>query len=306
MSKEEQKRYFRGSLGAGVKPGLERIRALGRLAGEPQRKLKFIHVAGTNGKGSTAVMLMHILAAAGYRAGLFTSPPIRTIREQIRVDGRIISEPEFAQLADFLLPLAKSMDDRPTAFEFMTLAALEYFYRNRCDIVVLEAGMGGRLDSTNFIETAEAAVITSIGLDHKRELGDTLEAIAEEKAGIVKPGIDVVLYPQDIRARRAVEEACRRMQARLHMADFGRIAQRGAGPGGQTFDLPGLPGLCLPLLGDHQQKKRLRCRSNHPDAAGKRVEGRRPAYIRGPETCQVAGPIRDAAAGPRGDSGRRA
>ena len=187
--------------------GLDRIRELLDRLGRPQDRLKFVHVAGTNGKGSTCAYLASILQAAGLRTGLFTSPYLITFEERIRVDGANITLDELTEATLLVKGQAEAMADHPTEFELMTAVALVHFVRRGCDIVVLEVGLGGRLDSTNAIDAPEAAVIARIGLDHTKLLGTTLAAIAGEKAGIVKPGSAVVSWPQDAEAMAVVEQA---------------------------------------------------------------------------------------------------
>ena len=207
--------------------GLDRIRELLERMGRPQDRLKFVHVAGTNGKGSTCAFLASILQAAGYRTGLFTSPFIEAFEERIRVDGCNISTEELmaATLAvrEHAEAMAAQTGDHPTEFELMTAVALEHFARCACDVVVLEVGLGGRLDSTNVIDAPEAAVIARIGLDHTALLGNTLAAIAGEKAGIVKDGAPVVSWPQDPEAMAVVEEAAQAHGATLVVPDFSRL-----------------------------------------------------------------------------------
>ena len=178
----------------GSRPGLERTVELTTRLGNPQNSLKFIHVAGTNGKGSTSAMLAAILQKAGYRVGLYTSPFIIRFNERMRIDGQDIPDDELAEITEFVKPHAEAMTDTPTEFELITAIALVYFARHNCDYVVFEVGMGGRLDSTNIIdaETVVASVITGIAMDHTAFLGDTPEKIAAEKAGIIKAGVPVV------------------------------------------------------------------------------------------------------------------
>ena len=172
----------------GSVPGLSRTRELLRRLGNPQNQLKFIHIAGTNGKGSTAAMLASVLRAAGYRTGLYTSPYISCFNERMQVDGAMIPDEELAEITEAVRPHADAMADAPTEFELVTAVAMVYFARHRCDLVVLEVGLGGELDSTNVISTPEAAVICNIGFDHTQVLGDTLEEIAAAKAPAFKPG----------------------------------------------------------------------------------------------------------------------
>lgn len=175
-------------------PGLERMRELCRRLGDPQRSLRFVHVAGTNGKGSTCAMLDSVLRAAGYRVGLFTSPYLVSFNERIRLNGLPIPDDELVALTNYVRPFADGMPEAPTEFELITALGFVYFAGQGCDIVVCEVGMGGRLDSTNILSPSEVAVsvITGIAMDHTAYLGDTPEQIAAEKAGIIKPGVPVV------------------------------------------------------------------------------------------------------------------
>ena len=180
----------------GSKPGLERIGALLEKLGNPHKGMKFVHIAGTNGKGSCAAMAASILKAAGYKTGLYTSPYLYRFNERMQVGGREIPDEALAEILTRLKPLAEAMEDHPTEFELMTAAALLWYKEEACDVVVLEVGLGGRFDATNIIDAPEAAVIMNIGLDHTAILGDTVEQIAFEKAGIIKKGTDAVLYQQ--------------------------------------------------------------------------------------------------------------
>jgi len=177
----------------GTKLGLEDSFKLAALAGNPQNQLRFIHVAGTNGKGSTCAMLESIYRSTGLRVGLFTSPHLVSFRERIQVDRQPVNQLELARLVSDLQPWLKAFpaDAQPTFFEVATIMALSYFAEKKCDLVIWETGLGGRLDATNIV-TPLAAVITSIALDHEKWLGNTVEKIAVEKAGIVKPGLPVI------------------------------------------------------------------------------------------------------------------
>ena len=178
----------------GSRPGLERTIELTDRLGRPQDRLKFIHVAGTNGKGSTSAMLAAILQKAGYTVGLYTSPFIIHFNERMRINGQDIPDEELAEITQAVKPHAEAMNDTPTEFELITAIALCYFAKHNCDYVVFEVGMGGRLDSTNIIgaDTVAASVITGIAMDHTAFLGDTPEKIAAEKAGIIKAGVPVI------------------------------------------------------------------------------------------------------------------
>ena len=238
----------------GHKPGLERTRALLSALGDPHKALRFVHVAGTNGKGSTAAMLDSCLRAAGYRTGLFTSPYINRFNERVQVDGVPIPDGDLVRLVERVQPAAAAMADTPTEFEFITALGMLWFAEQRCDIVVLEVGLGGALDSTNVIDPPECAVITALGLDHIKELGPTLADIAAAKAGIIKPGSPAVSYGGAPEADRVIAAAARACGAPLTVVDFTRLRLRGAGLDGQTFDFDGLAGLTLPLLAGYQPR----------------------------------------------------
>ena len=182
------------AIGAGAyKPGLATSRALDDLAGNPHRRYPTIHVAGTNGKGSTSHTLAAILSSAGLRTGLYTSPHIYDFRERIRVDGEMISPEEVASFVERWVTVSHEHPElQPSFFELTSTMAFEHFARRGVDVAVIETGLGGRLDSTNII-TPVLSVITNISLDHTAQLGDTLAAIAAEKAGIIKPGVPVVI-----------------------------------------------------------------------------------------------------------------
>src|SRR5215469_8880781 len=173
----------------GAKLGLDNTFKLAALAGNPQNQLRFIHVAGTNGKGSTCAMLESIYRAAGLNVGLFTSPHLVSFSERIQINRQLISQTDVVRLVGQLKPLLKEFpeDHHPTFFEAVTIMALRYFAENKCDLVIWETGLGGRLDATNIV-TPLASVITNIGIEHSEWLGDTVEKIAAEKAGVIKPG----------------------------------------------------------------------------------------------------------------------
>lgn len=209
--------------------GLDRIRELLERLGRPQDRLKFVHVAGTNGKGSICAYLASILNAAGHRTGMFTSPYIERFEERIRVDGVMISPDELRDVTlavrEHAEAMAEETGDHPTEFELMTAVALEHFARCGCDIVVLEVGLGGRLDSTNVIDAPEACVIARIGLDHTALLGNTLAAIAGEKAGIIKEGSAVVSWPQESEAMAVIEHAAAEHGCELRVPDFAQLEE---------------------------------------------------------------------------------
>jgi dihydrofolate synthase/folylpolyglutamate synthase len=204
----------------GVKFGIDRMRLLVAGLGHPERATPVIHIAGTNGKGSVAALLESIFAAAGWRTGLYTSPHLVKLGERVQVDRRILTEAEIVAYTRELLPVAEqvsrgSPEDHPSFFEFMTAMAFLQFARKRCDIAIIETGLGGRLDATNVVEP-EVAVITSIGLDHCEMLGDTLEKIAAEKAGIIKPGKPVVIGRLPAEAEAVIRRIAAERGAPVH------------------------------------------------------------------------------------------
>ena len=234
--------------------GLDRIRELLDRLGRPQDRLKFVHVAGTNGKGSTCAYLASILQAAGLRTGLFTSPYLITFEERIRVDGANITLDELTEATLLVKGQAEAMADHPTEFELMTAVALVHFARQGCDIVVLEVGLGGTLESTNVIDPPECAVITALGMDHVKELGPTIADIAAAKAGISKPGSPVVSYGGVPEADAVIARVAREQNAPLTVVDLSRLKVEGGDLDAVTFDFDGLDGVRLPLIGSYQPK----------------------------------------------------
>ena len=208
--------------------GLDRMVDLLERLGRPQDDLRFVHVAGTNGKGSTCAYLASVLQAAGLRVGLFTSPFVYCFEERIRVNGVNISAEELARAVEVVRPVAEAMEaatgDHPTEFELMAAVALEHFRAAGCDIVVMEVGLGGRLDATNAIDAPEVSVICRIGLDHTDLLGDTLTAIAGEKAGIMKAGAPVVSWPQEPEAMAVIRAVADERGCALAVPDFAALS----------------------------------------------------------------------------------
>ena len=243
MNYSEAIQFLYGLQMFGANFGLENTRKLAALAGNPQEKLRFIHVAGTNGKGSTCAMLESIYRAAGLRVGLFTSPHLVSFRERIQVNRQLIPENELIRLVEEIQPLLKQFpaDNHLTLFEVVTVMALKFFAEQKCDLVIWETGLGGRLDATNIV-TPLASVITNIAFDHQQWLGDTLEKIAAEKAGIIKPGIPVVTATDEPSALTVIEKIVREKNAPLvKVGQASSLSWAGKMP-------------ALPLLGQHQQK----------------------------------------------------
>ncbi len=226
----------------GAKFGLTTTFKLAALAGDPQSRLRFIHVAGTNGKGSVCAMLESSYRSTGLRTGLFTSPHLVAFGERIQVNGQPLSESEVAELTAGLQPLLREFpaEAHPTFFEVVTVMALRHFAARRCDLVLWETGLGGRLDATNIV-TPLASIITNIQFDHQNWLGETLASIAAEKAGIIKPNVPVITATDAPDALAVIEEAARRSEAPLV-----RVAASAA------FEPP-LDTIRLPLLGRHQK-----------------------------------------------------
>ncbi|MBM4461892.1 MAG: bifunctional folylpolyglutamate synthase/dihydrofolate synthase [Chloroflexi bacterium] len=239
---------------------IARIEALLKRIGNPHLAAKSVHVAGTKGKGSTAAMIASVLTASGYRTGLYTSPHLLTIRERIQVDGRLISEGEFAAVVERLKPEIEHVNrfgelGELTTFEILTAIAFAYFKERAVDFQVLETGLGGRLDATNVVKP-EVCVITSISLDHTEVLGDTIAKIAAEKAGIIKPGCKVVCAPQKAEALAVIEKACQDRGASLvKIGEKITWRRTRITDSSQSFRLKGTRGeydLTIPLLGEHQ------------------------------------------------------
>ena len=239
--------FWKGSI-----PGLSRTQELLRRMGNPEKKLKFVHIAGTNGKGSTAAMTASILKKAGYKVGMYTSPYIYRFNERIQVNGEQIADEDVAAVTEYVKQFAEAMTEKPTEFELVTAIGFEYFARQNCDIVVLEVGMGGALDSTNVIDTPEVAVITNIGLDHTDYLGDTVEKIAETKSGIFKNNGHAVVYRGTEGVEAVFERICAERNVSLKKADFDSLVLHSHSLEGQVFDCGSRKELFLPLLGDHQ------------------------------------------------------
>lgn len=230
MTYEDAIAFIHGTYGLGEKNGLENMHPLLALLGNPQEQFKSVHVAGTNGKGSVCAFLQASLRVAGYRTGLYTSPFLQRYNERMRIDGRPIPDEGLALLME---PVADAVEQlrgqgiRPTEFEIGTALAFLFFAREKVDIAVIEVGLGGRLDPTNVIHPL-VSVIAAIGLDHTKVLGSTLEAIAGEKAGIIKQGVPVVLSAQNkASVRRVVEDRCLELGAPLLIPDAGAKAELG-------------------------------------------------------------------------------
>lgn len=252
MNYNEAMEYIHSTQWLGSRPGLSRVGELTQLMGNPQNQLKFIHVAGTNGKGSFCKMTETILRSAGYKTGLYISPDITTFNERMSVDGEYISDDELTEITEYVKPLAESMADAPTEFELVTAIAFEYFLRKKCDIVVLETGMGGRLDSTNIIENPVMSVICEIAFDHMAYLGDTIEKIAYEKAGIIKNGRPVLFGGKSDGALNVISNTAKEKNSKLYTTDYSKLKNITYSLKGSTFDYSAFKDVHIPLLGIYQ------------------------------------------------------
>lgn len=236
----------------GMKLGLEPMRNLAWALGNPQEKLRFIHLAGTNGKGSTAAFCESCLRASGFRVGLYTSPHLVSVRERIQIDREPISEADFAEGMDVVRrAVTEQKDQEVTFFELMTALALWYFGREKVDWVVWETGLGGRLDATNIVQP-EVCIITNVGLDHQQYLGESMREIATEKAGIIKPGVPSVISA--VAAGEAAGIILRRadeVQSPLHIIDDTSVKNLGLRGTKQIAEIDGHE-FALGLVGPHQ------------------------------------------------------
>ena len=268
MTYTEALEYIHSNFWQGSRPGLSRIAELMKKLGDPQDDLCFIHVAGTNGKGSVSAMTASVLCAAGYKVGLYTSPFIVRFNERMRINGCDISDEELASVTEYVRPFADSMQDPPTEFELITAIAFVYFKNHGCDFVVLEAGMGGRLDSTNIIkaENTAVSVITGIAMDHMAFLGDTAEKIAAEKAGIIKNGVPVIFggahtpvgskegecEVDPVSCAAVIRAKAQEMDAPYIEADYKRLSNIKTDIFGADFDFENIKGPHIPLAGIYQ------------------------------------------------------
>lgn len=255
MNYEDSVKYIHSLLKFGMNLGLQRISALLNELGNPQEKLEFVHVAGTNGKGTTSTMLSSILCAAGKKTGLFTSPYVFDFCERIQINNKNIPHDDLSLVVEKVKNACDRLSAKgtePTEFEAITAAAMLYFYEQKCDAVVLEVGLGGRYDSTNIIPCPKAAVITSISLDHTKILGDTVEKIAAEKCGIIKNGGTVITTSeQNEKALSVIKDTVKEKNGRLLIGDVSAAEILSEDIFGTEISYNGLT-VKIPLVGRHQ------------------------------------------------------
>lgn len=256
MSMDKVIAYVNTNRGDGQKESLDRLFTLLEKLGNPHKQLKYIHLTGTNGKGSTAAMFQSVFREAKLRVGLFTSPHLEVVNERIRLNGEYISDADFIRLVNkiepYVLALEEKLQQKFYAFELLTVVAFLYFQEQQPDIVVLEAGIGGRLDSTNVIEIAEVSVITSIGLDHMATLGDSLEEIMWEKVQILKATGDLIVGPVPDRLKSIAEKYAQQMKGSVTFLDKANIQVHESSLGQQVFSYKEWKHITLTFLGLHQ------------------------------------------------------
>ena len=259
MNYNEALEYIHSLDRFGSRPGLDRVQELFDRVPEALDQ-QFVHIAGTNGKGSVSLMLSNILREAGYRTGLFISPYIVDFRERIQIDNEMIGEAELAEAVTFLKPFMDELSAEGTViteFEFLTAVAFLIFKRKRCDVIVCEVGMGGLLDSTNLIERPLCSVITRISLDHTAILGDTVAEIAAQKCGIIKPGCPVATSAQTDEAMSVIRGTAEKLSCPLYPGEDIALRDVSVGAGGTDFSYMD-KAMHLNLIGAHQVEN-LRC-----------------------------------------------
>lgn len=258
MNYEESRAYLDQVSKGGSVLGLENMRELLKRLGNPQDSLKFVHISGTNGKGSVLAYLSTILKEAGYRTGRYISPTLFSYREKIQINERFIPREDLSRLVTEVKAAAEDMErcnaGVPTIFEVETALAFLYFAQQKCDLVVLETGLGGALDATNVIRTPVLEVIASISMDHMDYLGNTLGEIAFQKAGIIKPHTAVVSAGQKPEAMEVIEQACRERDCVLRRADPAQIEELSFGYEGQRFSYKHWKDVQISLMGSYQIK----------------------------------------------------
>ena len=256
MNYQEMMNYIENISQYGSVPGLDNIRELLARLDNPQNALKFVHIAGTNGKGSTLAYISTVLAHAGYKTGRYISPTISDYRERFQINGRMITKKDVCAYMERIKQAADSMQAEglmhPTIFEVETALGFLYFKEKQCDIVVLETGLGGTLDATNIITTTLAAVIASISMDHMAFLGDTLDKIAENKVGIIKNNCYVITAKQEAEVMHVIEQKCEAFNCELRVADFTKIEKVKYGINKQCFSYKTWKNIVIHMAGKYQ------------------------------------------------------
>ncbi len=265
MNYNEALQFIHESHKFGMRLGLDNIKKLLELLGNPQNNLKIIHVAGTNGKGSTCSFISSILKESGYKVGLYTSPFLETFTERIRVNGENIREEEVGKIVSLIKEKIEIMVSEgysyPTEFEIVTAMAFYYYNQEKVDFVALEVGLGGRYDATNVIDKPVVSAITSISLDHTGILGDTLAKIAFEKGGIIKENCPTIVYPQQEEASEVIKNICAEKKSKYIECDFKNIEIKSSNINSQIYNCningKELRDVEIKLIGDHQIKNSI-------------------------------------------------
>lgn len=256
MNMQEVIKLVNTNRGTGQKESLLRMTRLMELIGNPQKELKFVHVAGTNGKGSTSAFMDSILRTSGIKTGLYTSPHLVRLNERIRINGQEITDDALVQTTEIVREAVEQveseLDERLYAFEILTAVAFLYFKNQKTELIILETGVGGRLDSTNVIEKSEVSIITAIGLDHMKVLGNTLEEIAQEKAGIIKQEGSLVTYPQSQEIEKIFEERSQKQEADWTPVNLANIQIKESTIDYQRFDYNDSVDFVIRMIGEHQ------------------------------------------------------
>ena len=261
MDYKEALDYISKSHKFGMRLGLDNIKKLLELLGNPQEKLKIIHVAGTNGKGSTCSFISTILKEFDYKVGLYTSPFLEVFNERIRINNENISDKDIGRIVSIIKEKIEIMVDKgfdyPTEFEIVTAMAFYYYFENNVDFVVLEVGLGGKYDATNVINKSEVSVITPISIDHINVLGNTISKIASEKAGIIKENSTVFIYNQSDEAKNVIKKVCNDKNSKFFEVLFDDIKIKHSDINYQEFDYKNYKNLKINLIGEHQIKNSI-------------------------------------------------
>ncbi len=266
MNYADTLKYIHSVSWLGSRPGLDRITELCQRLGNPEDSLSFVHVTGTNGKGSTCSMTESILRHAGYKTGLFTSPYVRYFNERIAINGKPVSDELLCKATEIVKKQADEMKESPTEFELITAIALVIFSLEKCDVVIFEVGMGGRLDSTNVIKSSLVSVVTGVSLDHTAVLGNSVAAIAKEKAGIIKEGCPVIYGGKDFECDGAyggdafleISRVAKEKKSSFDFCDYTQLKIKKTDLSGSVFDYKNYKDISLSLLGLYQPENAVK------------------------------------------------